>query len=356
MKLRVLLLRLDAIGDFVLFTGVLPYVRKHFQNNAITLVVDPIVAPLAEGCPYVDEIITIDQQRYATEKHYAGEIARKVRGKFEVAINVMYTRTWQSDNIIARTHAPVKIGFQCLDQDGQQERRLTEQVLYTHLVQTTNEWMFELDRYKQFLIGIGAPVSEQSMKPELWISEKDNQWAKDFVEAKFAATGKFAVLCPGAGFDSKLWSSGSFARIADYLIEDLSLPVVIAGSEKDKELASGIIVNTKNRIHGLTGKINLNQFAALVKQSSIYVGIDTAGFHIAWALGIPTIGIFGGGHFGRFTPSLPHVQIVHHAMDCYNCYWHCIYDETKCISSVTPEKVIHAIEQLMQKSDNVAKG
>jgi len=132
--------------------------------------------------------------------------------------------------------------------------------------------------------------------------------------------------------------------------------IVIVGSEKDKALASSIMVNTKNKIHDLTGKITLNQFAALAEQSSLYLGIDTAGFHIAWTLGIPTIGIFGGGHFGRFTPSLPHVRIIHHKMDCYNCYWHCIYDGTKCITSITPENVITAIDQLLRKNNKIVRG
>jgi ADP-heptose:LPS heptosyltransferase len=354
-KKRILLLRLDAIGDFVLFTSILPHLRKIFQDDHLTLILHPAVAPLAEHCPYVDTIIEIDQKQYAVDENYAEEITKKVRGQFDVAINTMYTRTWQSDNIIARTHAPVKIGFQCMDIDSEQKRRMNEEILYTHLVHTTKEWMFELDRYKQFLDEIGVRVTEQNLKPELWISDKDKLWTKNFIQANLPTT-KFTIMCPGAGFDTKLWSSQSFARVADYLIENKSMTVVIAGSEKDKTLASSIMAKTKNKIYDLTGKMSLNQFAALAEHSSLYLGIDTAGFHIVWTLGIPTIGIFGGGHFGRFTPSFPHVKIVHHKMDCYNCYWHCIYDETKCITYITPENVIAAIDQLLQNNNKVARG
>jgi len=199
MKKRILLLRLDAIGDFVLFTSMLPHLRNKFQDDHITLILHPDVAPLAEYCPYVDNIIVIDQKQYAVDRNYAEEIVKKVQGQFDVTVNTMYTRTWQSDNIIARTHAPIKIGFQCVDTDGEQKRRSNEEILYTHLVHTTKEWMFELDRYKQFLGEISAPVPEQNLKPELWISDKDKLWAKNYIQANLPSKNKFTILCPGAG-------------------------------------------------------------------------------------------------------------------------------------------------------------
>ena len=355
MKKKILLLRLDAIGDFVLFTSVLPELRKLYKDYYITLAVNPTVYPMARNCPYVDTIIEIDQIKYATDIKYVADVAKQLKGKFDIVINTMYTRTWQSDNIIARTHAPIKIGFQCVDKDSERNRRLEEEILYTHLVPTETEWMFELDRYKNLLNEIGAPITGRSLKPELWISTEDRKWANDFIKTNFNSSNKFAILCPGAGFDTKLWLSKSFAKVADYIIEKIQMSVVIAGSEKDKKLASEIMTNTKNRTYDLTGKITLNQFTALVENSSMYCGIDTAGFHIAWTLGIPTIGIFGGGHFGRFTPTLPPVIIVYHKMDCYNCYWNCIYNEAKCITSINANNVIDKIEHLLRTTKTEKK-
>lgn len=349
MKKNILLLRLDAIGDFVIFSSVLSHIRNVFKDDYLTLVVHPAVVPLAQTCPYIDKIFSVDQQRYAIDQEYASEIAEVVRGCFDVVINTMYTRTWQADNLTARSHAPVKIGFECLDADDQYHRRKSEGVLYTNLIPASTEWMFELERYRQLLLLFGINISSQELKPELWIGAEDEKWAAKYLEKQFSLPVPFAILCPGAGFDAKLWSTKSFGEVVNYLNKDLSMKVLILGSAKDKELAKEIAANSRDRIYDLTGEVSLSQFAALIKQANLFVGIDTAGFHIAWTFGIPTVGIFGGGHYGRFIPSMPHVQVVSHQMDCYKCYWNCIYDQVECIKSITHVEVISAIVQALKR-------
>ncbi len=346
MNRRVLLLRLDAIGDFILFTSALPHLRQLFRDDKITLVVHPLVAPLANNCPYVDEVWHIDPERYATDSVYVAQVSRHFGGNFDIVVNTMYSRTWQSDDIAARTHAPVKIGFACLDNDGRREIRTQDQALYTTLVASPEEWMFEIERYRLLLNALGMPPDAESLQPVYWIRDEERAWADKYIANTFPDK-KFAVLSPGAGFDTKLWSNEYFAAVADWLIGKFGMNVVIAGSAKDKSLAQGIQKLSKQSLYDLTGESSLNQFAALIERASLFVGIDTAGFHFAWTSGIPSVGIFGGGHFDRFTPSVPHARIVHVPMDCYRCYWHCIYDEIKCITSITPEMVKKEIEGVM---------
>jgi heptosyltransferase-3 len=348
MKRRVLLIRLDAIGDFVLFTAALPSLRDAFAGDSITLTVHPDVAPLAGSCPYVDEVLVIDQHRFAADPEYARGIAGQVRGQFDIVVNTMYTRTWQSDNIAARTHAPVKIGFECLDDDGELRRRKGEQVLYTRLVRTNEKWMFELKRYQQLLTLLHVNPKGKMLQPELWIRSDERAAVDRLLDRNPGSAPQYAVLCPGAGFDLKYWSSESFARVADWVIESFGMKMVVAGSEKDRPLASHIASHMKRPLEDTTGSLTLKQFAALVEGASLLIAVDSAGFHIAWALGIPAVGIFGGGHFGRFTPPVPHVRIVTVPMECYGCYWHCIYDEAKCITQITPALVTSEITSLLQ--------
>ncbi|HMD14064.1 MAG TPA: glycosyltransferase family 9 protein, partial [Bacteroidota bacterium] len=231
------------------------------------------------------------------------------------------------------------------------EERLQDQSLYTTLVTSPNEWMFEIERYRLLLNTLGIPPDAESLKPVYWIRDEERVWADKYIANTFP-NKQFAVLSPGGGFDAKLWSNESFAAVADWLIEKYRMNVVITGSANDKPLAQEIQKLSKQTLYDITGESSLNQFAALVGCASLFVGIDTAGFHFAWTSGIPAVGIFGGGHFGRFTPSVPHARIVHVPMDCYRCYWHCIYDEIKCITAITPEMVRTEIESVM----NVQQG
>lgn len=355
MKKQILLLRLDAIGDFILFSSLLPSLREHFSEDHITMIVHPNVAPLAKGCPYVDEIWTVDPDKYASDREYAEKLIVHVRGKFDIAINAMYTRTDISDNIIARTHAPIKIGFECTDKDGQQERRLREQQLYSHLIPSLKEWTFEIDRYGQLLSYLNPESEAKKLKPDLWIREEEMAWANEFLGKHIKPNSKFVIVAPGAGDSIRYWKSEYLASVCDTLSEKYNTQIVFVGSQSDKELVASITKFMKAPFVDASGMTTLRQKAAMITRAELLVGMESSGFHLAWSLDIPTVGIVGGGHFGRFTPSLPHVRVVHVPMDCYYCYWHCIYDEIKCITSITPEMVMAEIEQVYRK-ENEAVG
>lgn len=343
---RILLLRLDRIGDFVLFSSVLPQLREYFKGNSLTLLVNSLVAPLAEECPFVDDVISVDPFRYETEYEYQNGMAGRLRDRFDVAINTMYTRSPASDNLIARTRAPIKIGFSCLDKDGREERRSREGGLYTHLIHARTEWKFEIDRHHDLLKGLGIKADRKDLVPRLWIPEKEGKKASAFLEITLGVGRPFLMLCPGGGARIREWSPSGFAHISDHLSEKYGYSILIAGSVGDRPLAGLIMSRMKRKAIDITGETTLPAFAALMSHAAMYVGLESGGFHIAWVSGIPTVGIFGGGHFDRFTPSLPHVRIVNHPMECYHCHWNCIYDEIKCITSITPEMVMAAIEDL----------
>ena len=346
MNRRILLLRLDAIGDFILFTSILPALRNHFPEDHLVLIVHPTVAPLAKGCPYVDEVWSVDPAKYSVEKEYADDLIRHVRGKFDVAINTMYTRTDVSDNIIARSHAPVKIGFECTDNDGQEERRSREQSLYSVLIPSQREWSHEFKRYAQLLNVLGDETESSGLKPVLWLRDEEKTWVAEYLKQNLNGQQKYVVISPGAGSPDRYWNHESFALVGDSIAERYGVRILYVGSEQEQDLINGITKNMKSAPINLAGKLTLKQLAVMIAGADLLVGTESAGFHLAWASGVPTVGIVGGGHFGRFTPNLPHVRIAHVPMDCYYCYWHCIYDEIKCITSITPEMVMKEIEQV----------
>jgi ADP-heptose:LPS heptosyltransferase len=357
MHRRILILRLDAIGDFVLFTGALSSLRERFNEERITLALNPRVETLARHCPYVDEIITIDPLRFTCDGAYIQQIADLVRDKYDLVINAMYSRTEESDNIVARTRSTRKVGFECSDNDGGREWRRENQVLYTDLIPSPGEWKFEVDRYLELLRHFGRNVSVDQLSPRLWLQKSEHDDAMKILHQHGLQEKEFAIICPSAGFPSKLWSAASFAQVASELGRRFNLKVVVIGSSDERRQAEEIADLTSEPVTLLVGSLDLRQFAALTALARIYVGLDTAGFHLAWVTGIPTVGIFGGGHFGRFAVDLPHVRIVHFPMDCYGCYWHCIYDEVKCITSITPQMVISQVDELLKlKNTGVSWG
>jgi len=80
-----------------------------------------------------------------------------------------------------------------------------------------------------------------------------------------------------------------------------------------------------------------------LRRCRLYVGAESAGAHMACALGIPNVVLLGGGHFGRFMPYSPLTSAVVLPMDCFGCNWRCKYDTAHCIASVDPKVLDAAI-------------
>ena len=99
----------------------------------------------------------------------------------------------------------------------------------------------------------------------------------------------------------------------------------------------------------LTGKTTLRELAATIASCNLFIGMDTSGLHMAIALNVPSIGIAGGAHFGRFIPwgVSPRHLILTHKMECFCCNWHCNKAGIECIQNVLPEQVVVEAKKLL---------
>jgi lipopolysaccharide heptosyltransferase II len=102
-----------------------------------------------------------------------------------------------------------------------------------------------------------------------------------------------AVLCPGGNWDPKRWPKERFAHLADMLVEECGVKIVITGSDKDAALAEGIRKLMEEPCVVVAGKTDLKQLGALLARASLVVANDTGSMHIAVAVGAPTVALFG---------------------------------------------------------------
>jgi ADP-heptose:LPS heptosyltransferase len=107
----------------------------------------------------------------------------------------------------------------------------------------------------------------------------------------------------------------------------------------------------ESRIFNLAGLLSLNEFAGLINNADLLVGVDSGPIHIAAALKIPNICIAGGGHGRRFYPygDLHRNRIVYKQLDCFGCNWHCRYSDAKCVGLNTVDDVVREIQYLSAK-------
>ena len=159
---------------------------------------------------------------------------------------------------------------------------------------------------------------------------------------------KYIVIIPSASTLYRRYPVYSFQKILDMLPKNIKILQI--GLNKFPLSHPNLI--------DLTGKTSLEEAISLVMNASLVIGNETGLTHLAYLSGVPTVGIIGGGHFGRFLPWPEFndiVKTVYLPMNCFQCGWKCKYvnlqkgEVPPCIAEIHPKQVIEAIEELNEK-------
>jgi len=346
-KEKVLIVRTDSIGDFMIFSGALPYYRKLYPRSHISIVVRECSTELADACPYIDEVIVNQRQSMVYDQNYVAEFINRIRAaKFDVAICPIYSRDKVSDFIIINSDAREKIVSVGDDTNLPLEQIQANNLCFTKLVPAKAGIMSETERNKEFLEGLGVVIN-QLYETTVWTEQEHRDFADRLL--KELNIEKPIVVCPFAQHQMRHWPVYKWAQLISHCGD---YPVLICGSQQDSQTAENIIKTTKHpRIHNLCGKTSLRQLAALLDRAKLCVGLESAPAHIAAAVDCPHVVIIGGGHFGRFMPYSPKTTLVYNKMDCYGCNWRCKYGrDIRCIKAITVDMVEQAVNGWLKKA------
>lgn len=355
---RILITKLDHIGDFILFSSSLKEYRKLFPTANITLLVQECTYNIAELCPYVDEIWKINQRDFRRNLLSRIKWGFKMRnGKFDIVVNAVYsTSVFFLDCLVGFTHAKRRIGFAC----GGKNLRRRGKLYYTELVPETQHILFEIDRNFRLLSYLGYN-GKTNRSPEVWVSSKDLEYAQNLRLAVGGAV--YGILFPGSRQSVKIWPLENYCCVLSQFSESMSIHWIVCGSSAEVDACDFVVSQLKKNgisSSNLAGKTSLRELAAVIKGASVYLGNDTMAVHLAAAFDVPSVCVLGGGHYGRFYPypDNNYTKAVSNQLDCYNCEWECKYEDPKCIISVTIQQVVNSLFDAfeMKKSNGLVNG
>jgi ADP-heptose:LPS heptosyltransferase len=345
---KVLLVRYDGIGDFVLFTATLPSYRQVFPKSTLVLVVRESVYDLAKDCPHVDEVWSLDIKKFRRN------LAERVRWMwrlategFDLAINTVYSVDLDYlECLIGWTGAPRRIAHQCHNGEG---RGPKGRRWYTEFVESAKGTRFEIQRNNDLVTFFGS--SAPGRRASLWISDKDVEHARRLVPH---LRGKaYAILAPGALTGIKIWPSQRFVDALGKIATVTPMDWVLTGSMSETDLCGSI--DHALRIDGvavtnLCGLTTTRDLASIVRDAVVCFGNDSALMHLAAAMRVPALCILGGGQPGRFLPypDDPLVHVVTNPLPCYGCDWRCTQSEVACILGVSVAQIVDALHALLR--------
>ncbi len=331
---RILVLRPDGIGDALNSTPALSALRNAYRDAHISVVLKPSGAEILYLNPHIDEVIVYDPDGLHSSLTAKLRFLSRLRAEdYDMAI-VLKNSSWCNFMSYA-SGARYRIG-------RKSERKsfsftLTDGVR-SHDPKGTKH---EVDRNMDLARLAGA--DDESSKLFLRLSEDERAWAQDFIHNKGVDPASSLVgIHPGGSSFDKLWPAENFACVADQLAQEPGARIMLFSGPGEDALADGI---RETMIHSsvcATG-ISLRQSAALIERCSLFICNDSGPMHIAAALKIPTVALFGPTDHVRWQPRNEKTVIVRKNMDCWPCSAHKCRKEFECMKSLPVDGVLDAV-------------
>jgi len=198
----------------------------------------------------------------------------------------------------------------------------------------------------------GVPVTDRP-PTQLSVSEP----AAASVEALLRGAGlneneSFAVVHPAAAFATKQWAVDNFARVAEHL-SARGLIVVGITAPSEASIADELKANSAAPVITFTN-LSLPQVTALNARARVFVGNDSGIAHIAAAVKVPSVVIFGSSNVEHWRPwATAPAEVVLHEMDCQPCHGYFCekFEQPECIKRVPLGSVVGAIDRVLRESE-----
>lgn len=352
----ILVLKLGGIGDVVTTTPALRALRQAYPKAKIYLMAESPGLEVVKGSPWIDELITYTRL-YRTQnflklltspsrlKEGWQLLKFLVSRRFDAFIEfhqLFNLRDTIKPIIIGYlSRAPVKIG---LDTDGRgffltikiPDKRFVPE----HMV----------SRCLRVVERLGAKTDDP--QTAVWITEEDRQYARLLLDKNLPPQpGPVIGLHPTGNTDYLIrtsWPEERFAEVSDTLADRYHARIIITGTAREIPYIRKVVSLMKCQPAVIAGQTTLKQLAAVIGQCDLFISGDTGPMHIAVAMKVPTIGIFGPGDwqmYGTYPPESKFIMLKKD-IDCAPCH-NLGCTSRECFNLITVENVLTAADKLL---------
>ncbi|MBS3906150.1 MAG: glycosyltransferase family 9 protein [Syntrophaceae bacterium] len=298
-----LVIHQGALGDFILALPVLSALRRAFPEARPVMMGYPRILQLAEGRFYAEEIFSIDQKGMATFFVRQGPLDRTLSqffGAFELIV------------VFGKDREGTLI--------GNLKRACQGRILHINPLPNWDEGVHLSDHLLKQLTRYQISFSETY--PSLHLIESDREWGKDFWMEKGVSPeerSRVIILHPGSGSRKKVWPLKKKLDLFRHLQTQLGGKfLIVLGPAEGPEVQQAFEELTSPHLIPAKG-LSLVQLASLMEGCRLFIGNDSGVSHMAAALGLPTLAIFGPTDQRVWSPRGEKVEVVRKGIPCSPC-------------------------------------
>ncbi|UCD34863.1 MAG: lipopolysaccharide heptosyltransferase I [Nitrospiraceae bacterium] len=334
--MNMLIIKPSSLGDIVHALPFLKAVKDSFPEAQVDWVVSKDLMGVLEGNPLIHRLIPIDKDSWKR----AGNLLRTVKelsslrktlktGQYDIVVDLQ--GLLRSGLIGFFTPAAKKVGFA--------DAREGSTFFYDTRVETPSP-AHAVDRSLAAARAVGAEPGKALFPLQT------GQKAQERVRQLLGGIKDYAVIVPSARWESKRWPAEKFAS----LTEKIGITSVVAGSRGDAAIAESIRSHSSGTVIDLCGRTNLQELVALISGARALISNDSGPLHIAAALNVPLIAVFGPTDPAKTGPygwqSNKKMKVVSAGVPCSPCRRRTCRD-MRCMGEISAEDVYQALKEYL---------
>ena len=332
--MKILIRATNWVGDAIIALPALRAVRRRFPNAAIAIVARPYVADIYREQEICDELIAYDPKGAHAGLGGRERLARQLRAeKFEVAL--LLQNAFDAAWLAWRAGVPERIGYA---RDGRW-------VLLTKRIPVPKPG--EISAHEQFYYlellrragWIDSLPDEHDVR--LQVGEASQRCAEErLLSARARRNVPRIAIGAGASYGSaKCWPPERFADFVNRFRAHSDADVILFGTVAERPVADAIACGIKGPSINFAGKTRIAELPPLLSRCQLFVGNDSGAMHIAAAVGLPIVGIFGPTDPFGTAPITRRCTIIQEQPYCSPCFLRRCPIDHRCMTSIRPEAV-----------------
>jgi len=334
---KILIRATNWVGDAIMALPALRAVRKRFPEAEIAIVGRPYVADIYRDQEICNQLIPYDPKGLHAGFSGRERLAAELRAqKFDVAL--LLQNAFDAAWLAWRANIPERIGYardvrsflltKAVPLPRHGETPAHEKFYYLELLRRAG-WLDSVQ--DETFIGLSVPEEKRRSADELL--------------CKFGVRQGALRIAIGAGASygsAKCWPPPRFAEVANRLQSEADADVILFGTAAEATVSTAISGQLRRPPINLTGKTAIADLPALLSQCHLFIGNDSGAMHVAAAVGLPIVAVFGPTDPNGTAPVTTRCSIVQQKPYCSPCFLRCCPTDHRCMTAITAGMVAAA--------------
>ena len=337
---RILVKEVNWLGDLVMSLPALRAIRRTWPRAHLAVLIKKELASFFDGARWLDEVIPYSVGRgfsgFFDRRRIVGEIRSR---RFD--LGVLFPNSFESALWIAMAGIRRRAGF-VADARG---AMLTLKATPPPLALGGHQVNYWLTMIRATGVADGSP-DDFALDVHAPYRERMREWLA--ANRKHPGRPIFAIAAAAAYGPAKEWPADSYGALIDLLASREHAEVVLVGAPSERAKCEEVAAASKAGAMIAAGHTNIGQLIALLSLCDGFIGNDSGCMHIAGALGIPTVAIFGSTNPDRTGPLGPKTRVLYRKLECSPCLARtCRFGHYQCLTQIQPAELSDAIISML---------